>query len=125
MDDVTGYSETEKYENYMQIIKTLEFIEKNGRITEDWMEENKAIIEKWRDMINDYSRLNPEITSKYFRKDCNDTEVLIQYLIASIRSTKTFDIKVYVILLQKMKAMCDHAYDDMEMNELMNGLSLQ
>jgi hypothetical protein len=125
IDPITGYSDEEKYYNYVEIVKTLEFIENNGRITEDWMEHNKWIIQKWRDMIDDYSRLNPEITSKYFRKDCTETEVLIQYLMSSIRSTKTFDIKVYVILLKKMKSMCDNVYDDQEMNNLMNTLSLK
>ena len=125
MDPITGYSDTEKYENYIEIIKTLSFIENNGRITEDWMEHNKWVIEKWRDMIEDYSRLNPEIISKYFRKDCNDTEVLIQYLIKSIRSTKTFDVKTYTILLRKMKSICDSFYDDIELDNLMNTLSLK
>jgi len=125
MDPITGYSDTEKYENYIEIIKTLEFIENNGRITEDWMEHNKWVIEKWRDMIEDYSRLNPEIISKYFRKDCYETEVLIQYLIKSIRSTKTFDVKTYTILLRKMKSICDSFYDDIELDNLMNTLSLK
>jgi len=125
MDPVTGYSDTEKYKNYIEIIKTLEFIENNGRITEDWMEHNKWVIEKWRDMIEDYSRINPEIISKYFRKDCHETEVLIQYLIKSIRSTKTFDVKTYTILLRKMKSICDSFYDDIELDNLMNTLTLK
>jgi hypothetical protein len=125
MDEVTGYSNTEKYENYLEIVKTLDFIENNGRITEDWMEENRWIIEKWRDWIQDYSEINPEVTSKYFRKACSETETLIQYLIKSIRTTKTFDVKSYTLLLKKMKFVCDTIFDDMEMENLMDGLSLK
>jgi hypothetical protein len=64
MDTYSGYSDLERYQNYMQIVNTLKFFENNGHITEDWMEENKWIIERWRDWIDDYSQINSDVTEK-------------------------------------------------------------
>lgn len=124
MDTYSGYSETEKYQNYMQIVNILKFFENNGHITEDWMEENKWIIERWRDWIDDYSVINAEVTDTTFRKACTETETLLSYLIKSIRTTKTFDTKVYRILATKIKYICDTLFTADEMEELMNKMAL-
>jgi chemotaxis regulatin CheY-phosphate phosphatase CheZ len=124
MDTVSGYSDTEKYQNYMQIINALKHIETGQRITEDWMEDNKWLIEKWRDWIDDYSTINSDMQSRDFRKLCSETETIMQYLIRSIRSTKTFDVKVYTLLLRHMKKICDTIFSDKEMEDLMEMLSM-
>ena len=125
MDSYSGYSDTEKYQNYMKIVNTITFFENNGHITEDWMEEHKWWIEKWRDWIDDYSIVNQDITEKDFRKACSDTETLMTYLIRSIRATKTFDTKVYYILLNKMKYICDNLFSANELEYLMKSMSLK
>ena len=122
MDSYSGYSDTEKYQNYMQIVNTLKFFENNGHITEDWMEEHKWVIERWRDWVNDYSEVNNEVTDRSFRKACCEIETLLSYLIKSIRTTKTFDTKVYCILLHKMKYICDNLFDADELEMLMNNM---
>jgi len=122
MDNYSGFSHSEKYQNYMQIVKTIQFFESNGHVTEDWMHEHKWVIEKWRDWIYDYSELNSEITEKEFRKVCNETETLITYLIHSIRTTKTFDTRVYHILLTKMKYICDNIFDADELAGMMSSM---
>jgi hypothetical protein len=124
MDTYSGYSDTEKYQNYMQIVNILKFFENNGHITEDWMEENKWIIERWRDWIDDYSVINAEVTETTFRKACTEAETLLSYLIKSIRTTKTFDTKVYRILATKIKYICDTLFTEDEMDELMNKMAL-
>jgi hypothetical protein len=125
MDTYSGYSPNERYRNYMQIVNTLKFFENNGHITEDWMEEHRWIIELWRDWIDDYSTINPEFTDKGFRKACCEAETLISYLIRSIRTTKTFDTKVYYILVNKMKYICDTLFAEDEMEDLMGNMSLK
>jgi hypothetical protein len=124
MDSYSGYSDTERYENYMEIVKALKFLENNGHITEDWMEEHRWLIEKWRDWVSNYCDINPEVRDKGFRKACNDTETLISYLIRSIRTTKTFDIKVYCILLTKMKYICDTLFDQYELEQMMGQMNM-
>jgi hypothetical protein len=124
MDTYSGYSDTEKYQNYMQIVNIVKFFENNGHITEDWMEENKWIIERWRDWIDDYSVINAEVTDLTFRKACSDAETLLSYLIKSIRTTKTFDVKIYHILVTKIKYICDTLFTEEEMEDLMNKMAL-
>jgi hypothetical protein len=89
------------------------------------MEENKWLIEKWRDWIEDYSQLHPEVNDKNFRKACSDAETVIQYLIQNIRTTKTFDTKVYFILVNKMKYICDSMFEEGELENLMSTMGLQ
>lgn len=123
-DPYSGFTSSEKYANYMQIINVINFFESKSRITEDWMEDNLNIIEKWRDWIGDYSSLHPEVTDKVFRKACVEAETLIQYLIHSIRTTKTFDPKVYMFLANKMKSICDSMFSDDELDALMSNMGL-
>jgi len=125
MDTYSGYSDSEKSQNYMQLVNTLKFFEDNGHITEDWMDEHKWVIERWRDWIDNYCDINLDITEPTFRKACSDAETLISYLIKSIRTVKTFDPKVYRILLQKMKYICDNVFMGDEMGNLMNSMTLK
>ena len=124
MDSYSGYSDTEKYQNYIEIINTIKFFENNGHITEDWMEHHKWVIERWRDWISDYSEINTDVTDKSFRKACCEIETLISYLIKSIRITKTFDSKVYYILLNKMKYIWDSLFDGEELEMMMNKMNV-
>lgn len=124
MDSYSGYSDTEKYQNYIEIINTIKFFENNGHITEDWMEHHRWVIERWRDWISDYSEINIDVTDKSFRKACCEIETLISYLIKSIRITKTFDSKVYYILLNKMKYICDSLFDGEELEMMMNKMNV-
>jgi hypothetical protein len=124
-DTYSGFTATEKYENYMQILYVINFLKSNGRVTEDWVQENMHLIEKWRDWIGDYSSLHPEVTDKVFRKACCDTETLIQYLVHSIRTTKTFDTKVYLVLANKLKYICDSMFEEGELENLMSNMGLQ
>jgi len=124
MDSYSGYSDTEKYQNYIEIINTIKFFENNGHITEDWMEHHRWVIERWRDWISDYSEINTDVTDKSFRKACCEIETLISYLIKSIRITKTFDSKVYYILLNKMKYICDSLFNGEELEMMMNKMNV-
>jgi hypothetical protein len=124
MDSPCGFSEEKKYENYLQIIRTIHFIEHGERITEDWMEDNKNVILTWRDWIDNFTTLNAEVEDQLFRKKCRDAETIMQYLCHSIRSQKTFDPKTYLIFLHHLKYICDTLFSDDEMEQMMSMLSM-
>lgn len=124
MDPYSGFSDSEKLDNYMEIVNTLKFLDSGGRVTEDWMERHKWVIQRWRDWVFDYSEVNREVEEKVFRKTCNETETLISYLVQSIRTTKTFDVKVYYILLTKMKYICDNIIHADELEMLMSRMNM-
>ena len=124
MHSTTGFTDDQKYEHYLQVVRTIQLIESGTKITEDWMEENKWLILRWRDWINNFAVLNSEVEDEEFRKKCRDSETIIQYLCHSIHSQKTFDPKTYLIFLRHLKYICDSLFTDDEMEELMSMLSV-
>jgi hypothetical protein len=124
MDSPSGFTEEQKYQNYLQLIRAIRFIENRERITEDWMEDNKSTILRWRDWIEDFTTLNAEVEDETFRKKCRDAETIMQYLCHSIRTQKTFDPKTYLIFLHHVKYICDTLFTDAEMEEMMSMLSM-
>lgn len=119
VEQVQELSEAEKNANYQVFITTIEFIQNGGKITEDWVEENKKLIRQWREWIPDFNVINPEVEDSTFRKTCQHAETLISYLCAS-----GFDVKVYLMLLQTLKKLCDMLYADDELDSMMEMMSV-
>lgn len=124
IDSTVGFTDEQKYEHYLQVVRTLQFIENNNNITEDWMEDNKWQILRWRDWIENFAIINLEIEDADFRKKCRDAETIIQYLCHSIHTQQTFDPKTYLIFLRHLKYICDTIFTDDEMGQLMSMLSM-
>jgi hypothetical protein len=123
-EDVTLLTENQKFKNYLEITESIGHIKNGSRITEDWMEQNKEIILKWRDWIENYALINPEVNDRDFRKKCSDIEVLLQHLCSTIKYTKTFEVKIYAVLLNYMKDICEYLFSDNELDELMSNMSM-
>jgi hypothetical protein len=123
-EDVTLLTENQKFKNYLEITESIGHIKNGSRITEDWMEQNKEIILKWRDWIENYALINPEVNDRDFRKKCSDIEVLLQHLCSTIKYTKTFEVKIYAVLLNYMKEICEYLFSDNELDELMGNMSM-
>jgi hypothetical protein len=96
-------TEDQKTANWLQVYNAIKFLENDGRITEDWMEEQKYYILRWRDWIPDFSTLNQEVEDSTFRQRCVYAEGMMCQLIAMIRETKTFDPSVYLLLLKSIE----------------------
>jgi len=129
-DDVSeyissGFSEEQRYEHYKEIVGNLRHIETNQKLTEDWMQENMFLIRRWRDWFENFGVVNQDITNPDFRKACFEAETLLQNVATSVRLRNTFEVKVYKLLLQKMKYICDSLFQDDEMEMLMHSISLK
>ena len=118
------FSETQKHENFLEILTTVRYLDDGGRITEDWMEENKNQILMYRSWISDYSQVNEEIQDKTFRKCCFETEVLLRQLCHAIHATRTFDVKVYHMFMRKMKQIVEQIISEDEFVTLLSGMSM-
>jgi hypothetical protein len=123
-DDVTALTDNQKHKNYLEITESIGHLKNGSRITEDWIEENKRMILKWRDWVENYAIVNPEVNDLEFRKKCSNIEVLLQHLCSTIKYTGTFDVKVYAILLDNMKGICEYLFTDQEIEDLMEHMSL-
>jgi len=121
----SGFTAEQRHENYMDIINNLTHLQTQKPITEDYMEENMFLIQRWRDWFGNFATVNPDVSSPDFRKACSDAETLLEYLSKTVRTTRTFDVKVYKILLQKMKYICDCLCQDDEIDTMMDTLSLK
>ena len=114
----------QRYRNYKLLLDTNEFFLNGGRITEDWLEEHKVYILRYRSWYSDYTTMNDEVEDENFRKICRDVETILSYLVMQIDKTNTYDPKVYKILNEYLKNMCECLFSDDELNELMNNMRL-
>ena len=117
-------SDSEKYKNYLEIANGIRYIENGGRITEDWMEESKLVIAKWRSWISDFSTVNPDREDKEFRDAATQCEVAMTYLCKEIAENSYVDVNMYANLLISMKKMCDCIFSDDELDDLMKMMSM-
>lgn len=122
--DDAEFSDEQKNENYQRIVDTINFIQSGGKITEDWMDEERHYIYMYRSWIPDYSMVNPERETAEFRKVCHETETLIQYLLNYLKNTGHVEVKVYLMLLQHMRKIIDSIREEDELDDLMNGLAM-
>ena len=112
-------SEVERNKNYLNLVNAAKHIENGERITEDWVYEQKRLIEQWREWIPDFSVINQERQDKAFRDKCSKTETLMRYILAT-----GFNIKTYLQLLQHMKNIIDMISDDDEFEGLFENLRM-
>lgn len=117
-------SQDQKEENYLRLVTTSKYIEEGGRITEDWMEEHKKLILQYREIFPNIALVNQEMMDSSFRKLCNDTETLLAYLVNTIKTDKTFNVKLYKSLNDHIIKICSTIMDMNDITSLMNMLAM-
>jgi hypothetical protein len=116
-------TDTQKYTNYIQLIKTIEFLDNRGRITEDWMEDNMRVILHYRELLPNFGALNEEVVDHVFRYKCDETEEMMRFNCETIRLHGTFDVKVYYAMMVNMKYICDSIFSEDELIQCMELLT--
>lgn len=124
IDEVSGLTADEKYQNFLKILRTTQYLDDGGRVTEDWMEEHKGLILQYRDWIDDFTDINDEIDEPEFRKRCAQTETLIRQLCHSISTTQTFDVKIYHMFMRHMKHIVETVNTDDDISNLLSMLNM-
>ena len=122
-------SDEKKFANYCRLLETIEFIESGGRITEDWMELQKEhILEMQNFFTQGFKNLNPEIKSEEFRSAAKEADTLMNSLLKTIYYDRTFEVRHYNILLNKLlimfKVCITYHGDEDELTEFMNTMTL-
>lgn len=105
-------------------MRTTQYLDHGGRITEDWMEDHKKLILKYRSWFTDYGNVNLDITEPGFRKCCAEVEELLSHLARSIWSEKTFDVNVYHNFVKHMYQIVETINTDDEMTMLLSMLEM-
>lgn len=115
---------SDKYENYCRLQRTVTFLTNGGRVTEEWMEEHRLHILKYREIITDYTHVNDDIKDPDFRKTAQETEVLLSNLVQSISVNRFFNVRFYMMLNQHMLKLCEYFFSEEELELCMSKLSI-
>ena len=112
----------QKYKNYEDMVKTINFLEHGGDLTQDWVREHKEMILKYRSWFPNFVNIHSEVESEEFRTKCWETEVVIQQLCSTIN--EAFNIDLYLNLITNMRHICDNVFTDKELEELFDLMSM-
>ncbi len=111
-------------ENYRELVATIEFLNSKKRITEDWMEEHKQIIFKYREAFPNVAQANEEVKDREFRDIANQAELLLADLMREIKLTRYFTVEDYYELCMCFYKLCHILYTEDELEQMMNSMSL-
>ena len=121
-EDTDVYSSP--HENYLRLLNTIKEIESNSRLTEDWFEEHKHHILKYRDTFPNFRKVNEEMEDAEFRRKADETETILANLIHELQSRKTFTAKTYLLLNKRMKELCELIWGEDELLEMLGRMAL-
>jgi hypothetical protein len=118
------FDDERKQRNYAILINTISFLESDGRITEDWMEENKDRITLYRECFEDFTKVNPEIQDPRFRRLAEETEVIMTWLYMEVLRTRTFTVSVFLQLNKHLMALVSGVFEDSELSNMFQNMGL-
>lgn len=105
-------TENQRENNYLELVAAIEYLKRNGRLSEDWLEDSRALIRKYRTWWPNMAFMNPEIQDKDFRKMCGEAELLLAELMRGVQSNDFVNVKLFGIFLNKVKLIIDHVIPD-------------
>lgn len=103
-----SYTEEQCANHYRILVETIEFLLKERRITEDWMEKHKRMIMTYDETFPyGFDNVNQEIDNPEFRDLALTATIAMNILVESINVHKTFNIKQYLKFCKTIKRMVD------------------
>lgn len=107
-----SYTEEQCQDHYRILVETIEYLLKQRRITEDWMEKHKKLIMTYDAYFSgSFLNINSEINDPNFRNLAVKATTILSELIDSIITRKTFNVRQYLIFNQTIKQMVDTVND--------------
>ena len=116
------YSDEQKQTNHARILEVIHHQKTRGRITEDWMEDQKKFILIIRDFFGNIEMANMDRQDREYRIIAEETEMLLNHLVEEIVETKRFSVDVYYKLSANLDKMVNLLYEEQELCDLMGGL---
>jgi hypothetical protein len=118
------YTEEEKYQHYLLMVAAIKLLKTKQEITPQWMETHKTQIIKIRETIPNFNEINEDIENPTFRKNLQDADTILSYMIKTIKTSGTFDTRMYLIFNQKVLATLEELFSEKELEEMLNSLSI-
>lgn len=113
-DEREEMTDHDKHNNYLELVASIEYLNRNGRLSEDWLEETRNLIKKYRIWWPNLTFVNEDIKDTQFRKTCGEAELLLSELIRGIQSNDFLNAKILHIFLKKLKFIVDWLVPDDE-----------
>ncbi len=121
-EDTDMYSSP--HENYLRILTAIQKIESGSRLTEDWFEEHKQHIFKYREVFPNFRKVNEDVHDPDFRKKAEETETILSNLINEIQTRNIFTPRMYLLLNKRLKELCELIWGEDELLEMMGKMGL-
>lgn len=121
-EDIDMYSSP--YDNYLRIVNTIRSIEMGVRFTEDWYEEHKKHILKYRENFPNFHQVNQDFEDVDFRKKATEVETIMSNLVHEIEFRGTFNVKLYLILNKHLKTMCELIWGEEELLQMLGQMRM-
>lgn len=121
-EDNTMYSSP--YDNYLRIVETIRTLESGDRLTEDWFEEHKGHILKYREQFINFAKINEDVEESEFRTKAVEVETILCSLVHEIRFRRTFNTKVYLILNRHLKELTESLWEVEELSSSIGGMGM-
>ena len=104
--------DTQRENNYLELVAAIKYLERAGRLSEDWLEDSRALIRKYRTWWPNMAFMNQEIRDPEFRKMCGEAELLLAELMRGVQSNDFVNVKLFGIFLNKVKLIIDRVIPD-------------
>jgi len=114
------FNETQKYENYIMLMKSIEELKSGRKHTDDWEQLHFNFFSKFRAMYPDISRINPEVEDDDFRKTLHQCEQIARYLEMYWENNGTIEYRSYLNLLLRIKDIFFSVVDEDELAIIMS-----
>ena len=114
------FTETQKYENYIILMRSIEELRSGRKHTDDWEQDHFNFFSKIRTMYPDLSRLYPEVEDDDFRKMLHECEQIARYLEMYWENNGTIEYRSYLNLLLRIKDILFSVVDEDELAIIMS-----
>lgn len=121
-EDTNMYSSP--YDNYLRILTAIKDIESGARLTEDWFEEHRQHILKYRDVFPNFREVNEDTQDHRFRNKAEETEIILSNLVHEIQVKYIFTPKLYLLLNKHMKELCEILWGEEELLEMLGRMTM-
>jgi len=117
------YTEDQKHQNFLDLLASIKTLE-SGRITEDWMEDQKRHIWRYRMWFYDFSEVNSHNNDLQYRAAASISEECLSKLIDQIKESETFDTFIYHKMMINIKYLVEYYLNHDELEELIKKFNL-
>jgi len=107
----------EKDQNYQTLLQTEEYLRMGKRITEDWIETQKLIIQKYRDYFTDFSQVHEEYQDIDYRGLATLVEQQFSLIYSFVVKGWSLDITLYYEFIKNFIRLVNYTMDEIHMED--------